>query len=132
MEWVGPAGAMGSDDLLAQRLRARGAKVWWIAESLVEHKIRPEQLTRAWMLRRATSFGRGRYWLDEDFRRPAPELMGAPRWLARHIMEQSGRVASAWLRGDAAGLFRERWNLNVLWGAMAECRRMRGAARRNP
>ena len=118
---------MGADMELVGRLRREGFKTWWIAEAMVEHVIRPEQLTKTWMLQRAAQFGRGLYWLDDEFARRVPLLAGMPRWLVRQAIEQAGRVAGAWVRGDEDRLFVARWNLNVQRGALGEARRMRGA-----
>jgi glycosyltransferase involved in cell wall biosynthesis len=128
-EWsVSPGGyIMGGDAELVGRLRREGSKAWWIAEAMVEHIVRPEQLSSKWMLRRAAEFGRGRYWLDEEYGRRVPMLAGMPRWLVRHAIEQSGRVAAAWIRRDKEGLFVARWDLNVHLGALGEARRTRGA-----
>lgn len=122
---MGPDVAMGEEVELIGRLRRDGVKVWWIADALVEHIIRADQLNKNWVLRRAVQFGRGQYWLDIEFRRPAPLVAGMPRWLIRHAIEQLGRVAAAWIRGRDQDLFVARWDLNYYRGALTEARRLR-------
>jgi hypothetical protein len=108
-----------------ERLRLDGVMTWWIADAMVEHIIRPEQLTKKWMLGRAIRFGRGRYWMDGEYRRRVPLVAGMPRWLIRHAIEQFGRVAAAWVRRDEQDLFIARWDLNVYRGALSEAFRLR-------
>jgi glycosyltransferase involved in cell wall biosynthesis len=117
---------MGGDMEMVGRLRREGFKTWWIAEAMVEHLVRPEQLTKKWMLQRATQFGRGRYWLDEEYGRRVPLVAGMPRWLIRHAISQAARVAAAWIRRDGRELFVARWNLNVHRGALGEAWRVGG------
>lgn len=124
---LGPEIAMGEEVELVGRLSRDGAKVWWIAEALVEHIIRPEQFNRSWMLRRAGQFGRGQYLLDAEFRRPAPQVAGVPRWMIRRVLEQSGCVAAAWVRGSRHDLFMARWDLNYYRGALSQAWRARNA-----
>lgn len=60
---IGPDGtagyAMGSETEFTARLARVGRKSWLAAGPAVQHMVRPEQLTRAWVLLRAYRFGRG-------------------------------------------------------------------------
>ena len=117
---------MGEEIELIGRLMRDGRKTWWIGDAAVEHMIRPEQVNKKWMLQRATQFGRGRYWLDEEYGRRVPLVAGMPRWLIRHAISQAARVAAAWIRRDGRELFVARWNLNVHRGALGEAWRVGG------
>lgn len=114
------AGALGWETELVETLFREGHKTWWIGEAAVEHMIRPEQLTRKWMLQRAIQFGRGRHLLDAEFGPPAARIAGIPRWQIRKALEQLWSVAAAWAGGDQRSLFVARWNLNVYRGAFGE------------
>jgi glycosyltransferase involved in cell wall biosynthesis len=124
-EEVGPRGrdyAMGSETDLSLRLAAGGHRAWFCRQAIVGHLIRPEQMTRAWVLGRATRFGRGMYRRNlHSLAAPPPLLLGVPRYLVRMILE-------GWLRYLRAvpyprARFAARWHLNYLLGCVQEARR---------
>jgi glycosyltransferase involved in cell wall biosynthesis len=132
---MGPGAArpsMGEEIELVGRLARGGHKIWWIAGARVEHIVRPEQLTKRWVLRRAVQFGRGRYWLDIEFRQPVPRVAGMPRWLLRRAIEQLGRAAAAWIRHNEQGFLVERWNLGYSRGVLSEAWRLRNETNPGP
>jgi hypothetical protein len=69
-ENIGPNGdpqyPMGSESELTRRLARGGYKAWHCPGAVVDHIIRPSQLTRGSMLQRATRYGRGQYRLRQD------------------------------------------------------------------
>jgi GT2 family glycosyltransferase len=127
-ETVGPCGtsyAMGSETELMLRLARAGHLSWHCPAALVQHIVRPEQMTADWILRRSLRYGRG------HFRREAqtwsvwpPRLLGVPRYLLRATTEQCFRVLAARLRGDPRDLFMQRLELRYLIGRVIESRLM--------
>lgn len=135
---VGPAPgsyAMGSESEMIERLFRAGYKGWWIGTAAVEHIIRPEQLTRRWMLQRAIKSGRGDYQVGLSSAGTVKSVCGLPRWVARKAGEQLGRVAMACVLGNAQERFVKRWYLNYYWGMLLQARQIRrregGHQRRN-
>jgi hypothetical protein len=78
-----------------------------------------------WALRRSVQFGRGQFWLDIGFRRPARLVAGMPRWPIRRIIEQTGCVTAAWVRRNQQSLFLARRDLGFLRGVLAQAWRVR-------
>lgn len=123
-EDVGPNGseyAMGGETELLRRLARNGAQAVYVPDAVVEHVIRPEQLTERFALERARRFGRGLVRMGDVAWSPH-RLFGAPRYLTRQLVE-------AWIARAAARLGRDRFRRLVaefryraLLGAMAECR----------
>lgn len=122
-EDIGPNGrayAMGSETFLTLRIARLGHRAWFLPDIVVEHIIRPRQLTPEWLRQRALNFGRGLYrhsrlkHQDEE----TPHLLGVPRWMARRRLERDLRahlqLASSVLARDPARITGARW-----WAAMA-------------
>jgi glycosyltransferase involved in cell wall biosynthesis len=123
---MGPRGrnyAMGSETELTLRLTKAGFKAWHCKQAVVEHIVRKSQMTRAWILGRATRFGRGQYrlWIQYQYADGNLDL-GIPRLLIKEIVKQGLSVGRAKFRGDAAALFQERWKFNFLVGQVIEAR----------
>jgi L-malate glycosyltransferase len=90
--------AMGSETEFLIRLTSAGYKTWWVEKAIVEHIIRPEQLSKAWVLERASRLGKG--WCHQQSQwREAVQWFGVPRWLIRQL----GAQAISVLRHSALG-----------------------------
>ncbi len=130
-ESIGPQGsnyAMGSETRLNLEMHAAGNPSWFCPQARVAHIIRPQQVQRAWILRRAMLFGRGQCRLATFA--PSVELFGVPRWmLGRYVRESLGAVR-AWLRRDRAQLFLRQWERAWLRGFFHEA--WRGRRKRLP
>jgi glycosyltransferase involved in cell wall biosynthesis len=126
---------MGNEAEFIERLGGAGHKAWWIADAMTEHIVRPEQVSREWVLRRAIKFGRGEYAREVKFNAPPKFIAGLPRWVVRKAGEQLGRVAMACVLGNAQERFVKRWYLNYYWGMLLQARQIRrregGRQRRN-
>ncbi|TWI69003.1 glycosyltransferase involved in cell wall biosynthesis [Pseudoduganella lurida] len=130
-ESIGPtagAYAMGSETQLTRRLGDAGHRAWFCPGARVAHHIRAHQMTQPWVLERAWRFGRGKYRQDCPGRFPA--LFGLPRWMLRQFAGEAIGLAAAWLRRDADGCFRHRWELAFLRGYFHEAKRQRAGARK--
>jgi glycosyltransferase involved in cell wall biosynthesis len=71
-ESIGPRGqnyAMGSETEFNLRLRRRGDEPVFLPDSLVYHRIRPEQMSADWLVSRAYREGRGEARLKADISR---------------------------------------------------------------
>jgi len=127
-ETVGPAGSddfpMGSETFLTRHLVRCGHQAWYVADARVGHVIRPHQLERRWMLRRARCFGRGacrqHAELGQLFR--VPILFGCPRWVVRKLLElRFSTLLSAW-RKTAGQRLEQEWEYFWLQGYALEAR----------
>lgn len=116
--------AMGSETELTKRLVRHGVACGHFGAAVVEHIIRPHQMRRGWVLRRAIRFGRGQWRTDlAPNAASAPHLFGVPRYLFGLLIRQAGRALFAQRRGDEVGRFREQWELSYLLGVVLEARR---------
>lgn len=127
-ESIGPTRgnyAMGSETELVRRLLDQGHGAWFVKPAVVEHLVQIAQLDRAWILERAVRFGRGQYRLTRQ-RDPAGApgglWLGAPRYLYRLALHHAMALAWAALRQQPAEVFRARWELKYLQGALQEAR----------
>lgn len=123
---VGPDGtaryAMGSETELLLRLEHAGHRAWFVAEAVVGHQVRPEQMERDWVLGRAYrhGFGVGRH-PNPPMVDDAPIVLGqsvpfAGRRAALNVLARAcallppqprtfwWRYRSAWLNGIADGV----------------------------
>lgn len=82
---VGDDYVMFSETDLAHRLDAAGFPAIYLPRSLVRHQIRPEQMTRRWLYRRAFRYGRAetKYGGFPE----CPLWFGAPRHIYRSLIE---------------------------------------------
>ncbi|MNM17270.1 2-deoxystreptamine N-acetyl-D-glucosaminyltransferase [compost metagenome] len=130
-ESIGPQGAsyaMGSETRLNLEMHAAGHPSWFCPQAKVAHIIRPQQVRRDWILRRAMLFGRGQCRLATLA--PSVEWLGVPRWmLGRYLRDTFGAVR-AWLRRDQGELFLRLWERAWLRGFFHEA--WRGRRKRLP
>lgn len=121
---VGPNGSeypMGGETELLRRLRRQGARTVYVPGAVVQHVVRPDQLTEAFVLSRALRFGRGLVRLGDVSWSPH-RMFGVPRYLVRQLAE--AWVARAWARlgrDPDAGLARN-FAYHAVLGSIAECR----------
>lgn len=124
-ESIGPDGstryAMGSETSLTRRLAAAGQRCFHVPEAVVTHLIRPGQMTREWIVRRAFRAGRGKGVLAQEIE-PSRALAGVPRYFLRQAAEAALRFAAAKLRSDARGAFRAAWEWNYALGCISGAR----------
>jgi GT2 family glycosyltransferase len=121
---VGPNGAeypMGGETELLRRLTRQGARTVYVPGAMVQHLVRADQLTEAFVLGRALRFGRGLVRLGDVSWSPH-RLFGVPRYLVRQLAE--AWAARAWARlahDHDAGLARN-FAYHAVLGSVAECR----------
>jgi glycosyltransferase involved in cell wall biosynthesis len=117
-ETIGPRGlsnfTLGEDLDLILRLVGLGHIPVFLPEALVHHIIRPEQLTREWLLGRAFRQGRGEIWLE-----------GEPSWYstARLAKSVTWRTIGYWnaiLRSRRANTFTQRMAFSLSQGRLFE------------
>lgn len=85
-EDVGPGPGhyiMGSETEFNLRIASYGYRTWYTPSAAVRHIIRPFQLRRAWILKRAFRFGRNMWRQGGD--RQAPATLGVPNWMIRRM-----------------------------------------------
>ena len=120
---MGPRGSsypMGSETELVLRLAGQGHKAWHAPEAVVEHFIRKEQLTAAWVRQRAIRYGRGKCRLAALA--ALPGSADAPPPALRMIVKEALLIGAAWARRRPDALFRARWRFNYWRGQAMEAR----------
>jgi len=135
-ENIGPDGnaryAMGSESELTRRLARAGHRAWHCQQALVEHIIRPFQMTKRWILQRAIRYGRGQYRMRRDLEAYEPGAAGRlPIGLILRLGRQALRVGHALLIRDREVSFKQRWTFNYLLGQLQEAESLR-RERRSP
>ncbi|MGH7325709.1 MAG: glycosyltransferase [Candidatus Rokuibacteriota bacterium] len=125
-ESIGPDGtsiyAMGSETELTRRLTAQGLRAWHCREAIVEHIIRPHQMTRRWVLGRAFRYGRGQFRLalkDPRSGRRRPRRAAPVRLLAS-LGLRCLRLADAKCRETPEDVFKRSWDVFYVLGAALE------------
>lgn len=113
-ERLGPSGRahLVNDDVrLCQRLHARGARLWYVAEAVAVHELPPDRLRPGYVLRRAYAQGRSDWLTDEVVR--------AGRW-------GGASQALKWLRHQMS-----RWRPGTAFHAVTDVARTAGALRQS-
>lgn len=86
---VGAYYTMGGETDLTERLVRLGHRCWFSPDATVRHVIRPYQMKRRWVLRRAIRSGKGGGAQDLRLGRVSaatPKWLGAPRFLYRELL----------------------------------------------
>ena len=123
---VGPNGgayAMGSETEFTRRIGALGHRAWFCEQARVTHQIRPHQLEPAWVLGRASRFGRGAR--AQEARPDVPHLFGVPRWMLANYAAEAARRLLALAARDGPKSFAHAWELAYLRGYLAQAWRGR-------
>lgn len=106
---IGPDGTatypMGSEVEFTQRLERAGHPAWFTPHAIVHHLVRPEQMTEAWVLRRAYRCGLGAARTRERSRLRPPAGQSS-RGVGGGTRIPMGLVARRWLYGLAAPVAR--------------------------
>lgn len=122
-ESIGPKGkryAMGSESELLLRLEKDGYKAWYCKNAVVQHIIRPSQMTQDWILSRAIRMGRGQYRLNYDSFKSRYSVHGISPGLLLDVIKRFWDAGKAKLFGDEKAFFKERWRLNYRFGCAME------------
>ncbi|HYG86880.1 MAG TPA: glycosyltransferase [Azospirillum sp.] len=121
-EVIGPNAAqahyrMGSESSFNARLQAAGATARFVAEAVVHHIVRPEQMTERWILDRAYRHGLGVASYDRPGFADGPPILGLPRGvLKRRVLSAAAAAAVRFLPPSPRRLhllFQERWYAGV-------------------
>jgi GT2 family glycosyltransferase len=121
---IGPSGgsyAMGSETEFTIRLVQSGSKCWHCKQAVVEHIIRPHQMSKDWILSRAVRYGRSRGRLAiSRLESPPKMLFGFPRYLLREMVLQWFRTWKHRLSGTEEQSFKAQWRLKFLIGQVLD------------
>jgi len=132
-EAIGPrqgSFTMGSETSMTIRLRADGYRAWHVRSAIVEHMIRPFQMTKEWAMGRSVRYGRGEYrWSSFDSGR-LPGVFPTVLRNVRGLLSTTAHLAAAGLKGNAAAAFRWRWERNRIAGRILESIRVGRQGRR--
>jgi glycosyltransferase involved in cell wall biosynthesis len=121
---MGPRGSsypMGGETELILRLHAHGHKAWHVRGAVVEHLIRKQQLSRAWVMQRAINYGRGEFRLQhaDEIKSRKLLLRTAPH-LFRELQKQALGMTKACVRRRQQNLFSSYWRFNFVRGQIWE------------
>lgn len=111
----------GEENYLVHKLVRHGYRKWWIAEAAVEHIVRPEQMTKQYMLSRAVRVGRGDYVCSVAAHGVPKLLLGVPRyavrqWLRAVLVE----IPFSYAVGSEVQRFRARWMARYYRGVLKQ------------
>jgi glycosyltransferase involved in cell wall biosynthesis len=114
---------MGSETDFNLRAGARGHKCWFCPTAKVRHIIRPYQLERRWIMRRAFRFGRSQYHQHRTkVAQQKPLVLGVPRWEFRRLV-QAAVSATVWRLCFATRKFVAAWwDVNMILGKIYQAR----------
>ncbi|MBX3024629.1 glycosyltransferase family 2 protein [bacterium] len=114
--------AMGGETELTLRLAiAERVRCWHCPDALVHHIVRPRQLTRAWILRRAFHLGRCvRRESRQQARAGRPHVPRGAAAIGRGLARSVVGLAAARRAADARRAFDARWELNLWLGCLYE------------
>lgn len=110
--------AMGNETDLLRRMAAQGCRSWFIDGIAVGHVVRPEQMTQAWMLRRAVNSGRGVYRIVSQ--EPQPTFLRYPRAALSGLVRNAAAFVRASIRRDVRTSFASRWYAHYWYGHLKQ------------
>jgi glycosyltransferase involved in cell wall biosynthesis len=112
--------AMGGETEFTLRLAiAEQVRCWHCKDALVRHIIRPRQLTRAWILRRAFHLGRCvRRESEQHARAGRPHQPRGAAAICGGLARGLADLAAARRAADARRAFEARWALNLWLGCL--------------
>jgi len=123
---VGPDGSetymMGSEGDFTRRLGKMGMKAWFCKAAKVEHLIRPNQMTRQWVLNRFFRHGRSSYRYDHQPDSSVPRLYGVERWIYRKLLNEFVAWSYYSLIGQRDAAFRAKCSFNHVRGRFYQAR----------
>lgn len=125
LETVGPSAGsyiMGSETEFTLRLGRHGHRSWYCDRAVVNHLIRPHQLSAEWVVERARRFGRNQWVQECNFPPEAktPKLFGVPRWRFSRLGTEYLRYATACVRRDRKARFLADWEIRFLHGYLQQ------------
>ncbi len=97
---IGPKGTnytMGSESELLARLKMSGYKAMYVANAVVKHQIRQEQLSISWLTKRSFRSGKGEGYQHEY--NGVSKVLGYPRYLIKVLCKDFIRVATSLFSG---------------------------------
>lgn len=125
-EAIGPQAGqyvMGSEVEFTCRMERRGHRAYFSPIPRVQHVIRPQQLDREWIIRRAYRLGRHMFQQDRPDIAPSTQrIYGAPRWRYRQLLEQRARAIWFGILGNFDAKFRADWEVSFLRGYIGEAK----------
>ena len=123
-EEIGPAAGqyiMGSETEFSGRIEKVGRKAWFVADAVVRHIIRPQQMDPEWIIQRAYRLGRGWYRHERTLFTPDLAMIrGVPRWKYREWAAHGLDLLRGRLTGNFDRKFKARWNLSLMRGYFDE------------
>ncbi|MBR9912441.1 MAG: glycosyltransferase [Gammaproteobacteria bacterium] len=113
-EHIGPAAGeytMGSEVEFTCRIAQAGYRSWYLREAVVEHIIRPNQVDRNWIVKRAYRFGKSKHAKnkqDVDYQKNM--IKGVPRWKYGALLFCALQSIYYRITGNQAARFKADWD----------------------
>lgn len=121
---AGTSYPMGSETQLIRGLKANGQTAVYLPESVVHHRIRPEQLRLRWLLGRAVRFGRSAEQLAAGSERKSASF---PRWRLKTMLRRVVAGGAYALLGKRQESFDRLIDAAVQYGRLSQWRRLAGS-----
>jgi glycosyltransferase involved in cell wall biosynthesis len=120
-EKIGPSGGLyipGSESAFNMMLHKHKFRFYFSNSIIVQHQIRPEQLTRKWLMRRAYIFGKGRaVWDQIDGNSTKVKKTGIfPRWFISYFLRSYLDLMSMRKAQRVKGM----WNISIVCGMIRQ------------
>tara|TARA_R110001599_G_scaffold353742_1_gene596027 strand:- start:10737 stop:11672 length:936 start_codon:yes stop_codon:yes gene_type:complete len=119
-EDIGPAAGqytMGSEVEFTCRMAEAGFSSWFFRDAVVRHMIRPNQLDREWVIKRAYRFGKLKYFRKRSEPIYQSKLYkGVPRWMYLSLVKDYFKSWVHTLTGNQASKFIADWDLQYHLG----------------
>ncbi len=122
---------MGSETSFTRRLIQDGCAPVYVRDAIVLHKIRPDQLSSAWLRRRAFRYGRMLGFRQREDAATGSRVTAAWR-LGRQLVRRGASAAAASVRRDPADRFHGVMAAATTLGQLYEVARRRPVARQTP
>jgi hypothetical protein len=98
---------------------------------VVQHQIRPEQLTTKWLKKRAYRFGKGRVaWEQMEGKNNKRKKIGPfPLWYGRYLFKSHADYLASWLSRDRSMRMKAIWHAMMGYGMIVQTIRQHKHAR---
>jgi hypothetical protein len=121
----------GSESSFNMMLEKHGFKFYFSNKVVVQHQIRPEQLTLKWLKKRAYRFGKGRVaWEAMDDERTDWKKIGIfPRWYGSYLLQSHANYLISWISRNRTMRVKANWDAMIAYGMIVQTIRQHKHAR---
>ncbi len=122
-ENIGPAAGqytMGSEVEFTCRMAKMGYSSWFVRQAVVGHIIRPNQMERGWVIKRAYRFEKLSYVQKKQESGSQLKLVyGVPRWRYRSVVTSYSKIWLSKFSASDEARFKAEWDFQYHLGYIA-------------